>query len=167
MMSDNQTINEIFNNRSGPVWRWLAGFLLFLNLLLLVQCVFSTFRPDLWATVDPFAQFTFLTVAIIFTQLTPFARSIWLGDHPSQNGEIDEYERLMSQKVMTNAYRTMAAAMIAVLFMLVLAGDFADVRLTAVSGGFWLMWFAQMFFSLPAIWAGFDTKNANPIIDED
>jgi hypothetical protein len=158
-MPQTKSISEQFNSRSGPLWLWVAGVLMLLNILVLVQCLFSTFRPDLWADSDPFSQFTSLTVAILSLQLTPFARSIWIGKMAQSYVDIDEYERIVNQRVMVKAYRTMGLSMVAVLFMLLLAGNFADIRLTAVSGGYWLMWFAQMFFSLPAIYAGFEPQH--------
>jgi hypothetical protein len=147
--------SDQFNQRSAPLWRWVAAGLAGLNILLFVLSVFSLLRPDLWKSADPFPNFTFLTAAIIFLQLTPFARSLWLGEKAAHNGEIDEYERIEGQRVLTNAYRATGGFMLGILILLMLASQFSEIRLTTVSAGYFLMWFAFIFFSFPAIFAGF------------
>ncbi len=166
-MTQQKTISEQLQSRSGPVWRWIAWGLVFLNFLVLVQCLFSTVRSDLWADKEPLSQFTFLSIAIVMLSITPFARSIWLGKEAIQFDDIDEYERAVNQRVMGKAYRTTGIAMVVVLFLLMLVGDFVDIKLTGVSGGYWLMWFAQMFFSLPVIYAGFEPSAAASDNEED
>ena len=63
--------------------------------------------------------------------------------------------RKVTQKVMTRAYRTTGIFMILTPFLIMLFDDFGDIKLTAVSGGYLLMWFTFMFFSMPTIYAGF------------
>ncbi len=154
-MNYQKSISEQLNERSSPIWRWIAGFFVGLNLLLLTLAIFSLFKPDFWADSDPFSMFSVLSLAVVFLQFTPFARSIWLGEQAPHNGEIDEYERMVAQKVMTKAYRTTGIFMILTLFLITLLDDFGDIKLTAVSGGYLLMWFTFMFFSMPTVYAGF------------
>jgi hypothetical protein len=155
-MTKGMSLTEQFNQRSSPVWRWIAAFLILLNGICIVKALFATFVPRVWADSDPYSGFSFIAAAVVLLQFAPFARSIWLGDDmASQNGEIDEYERLVNQKVVTKAYRTTGACMMISLLLLMLLDQFADIKLTNVAAGYWLMAFTMMFFSLPTIFASF------------
>jgi hypothetical protein len=154
------TFEEQRRQRSGPIWRWVAAFMIFLNLVYLGISLFATWRPDLWAGSDPFSSFSVLTIAIILPQFTPFVRSLWIDNNSVYFDEIDEYERSVTHKVIGRAYRTVGAAMFMVLFALMLGNQFAGLQLNTTSAGYWLMWFALMFFSLPVIFASLETGRA-------
>ena len=57
--------------------------------------------------------------------------------------------------------------MLLVLFLLLISADVFDIQLSSVSGGYWLMWYTQLFFSMPVIYAGFDPITGTGADDED
>lgn len=162
-----QTYIEQFEERSSPIWRWMAAFLILCNIFMISISLIATFVPSIWAEKEPGPNFLLVATALFLLQMTPFARSTALSKNANGYDDMDEFERAIGQKVATNAYQTTGLSFMFILLLLYVAQAFADVRLTAMSGSYWLTTFALYFYSMPTIFGAFAVKSGPDTDDGD